>query len=350
MNIIKPNITKKKQQTLKQLSKKLYKLCFDDNAEFVDFYFQKRYAAENNFVILNNEEPVAALQAIPYTMTFFDRQINIAYLSAICTHPDFRNQGLMTQLLAATHRQLFTNHVHAAILIPAELWLFDIYKKYDFETIFYRSKYQINTVDLIIRRECTVSEYKPVQNSKIFEYFTREMNKRNFCVQHSFEDFETVCEDISKSNGTVLIAECENKISGMCFAIKLNDTVAVIERFADNQEIIDSLFKTVSQKMQTDNIVCFDFPEKCSSTDFGMLRIICVEKMLQFYAITHPHCKKNISVKDSIINENNGFYTISNAQCKKLPLANEKNAWNIAQLTRFIFAHQTPYMSLMMNE
>ena len=350
MNINKTNITKKEQQNFKQLSKELFKLCFDDSAEFVDFYFRKRYTNENNFAILRNNAPVAALQAIPYSMTFFDKHINLAYLSAICTHPDFRNQGLMTQLLRNTYNQLFADNIIAAILIPAELWLFDIYKKYDFETLFYRSKKQIDTSILSKTQNCRIYDFTTFDKHKAFQYFDTEMHKRNGCIQHSLHNFEAACEDIYNSDGIILIAECENEISGMLFVTKINENVTVIEHFADTDEISNNLFKSSSQKMQNDNIFYFDFPQKHNSTAVGMIRIICAEKMLQLYAITHPCCKKNISLADNLIVENNGCYTISNAQCKKSPLVDEKNAWNIAQLTHFIFEKQVPYMSLMMHE
>ena len=350
MNVDKTNMTPAEQQNLKQLSKKLFKLCFDDSAEFVDFYFQKRYTHENNHVILNNNAPVAALQAIPYAMTFFDEQINLAYLSAICTHPDFRNRGLMTQLLKNTFNQLFIDGVHATFLIPANLQLFDVYAKYDYKTIFYRTEKQINTVDFKIKNEYKISEYAIENSIKVFEYFTRKMIKRNFCIQHSFADFETICEDINNSNGMILIAEHQNKIAGISCAIRTDNEVAVIEHFADNDEILQAMLKTVSQKTEKNYLNIVEFPQSSDSKCFGMMRIICVEKILKLYAEKHPNCKKNITVIDNIIAENNGCYSISNAQCKKLPLTDTKNVWDIARLTQFVFAEQKSYMSLMLNE
>lgn len=345
MNINMENIAHKKL-----LVKELFKLCFNDTELFTDFYFQKRYSEENNFAIFQDEKPVAALQAIPYEMTSFDTKINLSYLSAICTHPDFRNQGLMTQLLQTTINQLFTNEIHATFLIPAELQLFGIYKKYDFETVFYRSVQQIDTTILATTQYCKILDFSTVDKHKVFDYFNSEMHKRNCCVQHSEYDFDTICEDIYNSEGIILIAECENKISGLCFVLKLNGNVTVVEHFADNFEVKKQLFKAVSQKMKADAVTCFFLPNIQNNTAFGMLRIVCAEKMLQFYASTHPYCKTKIYVKDDIIAENNGCYVISNAQCKKLPLETEHGSWNIAQFTRFVFEGQMPYMSLMINE
>jgi hypothetical protein len=176
------------------------------------------------------------------------------------------------------------------------------------------------------------------------------MNERNCCVQHSFADFETVCEDIYNSNGLILIAEYKDKIVGISFAAQINDDIAIIEHFAETQEISASLLKTISKTTGTDNLTFIDVPKTKHCEAFGMMKIICVVKMLQLYAKTHPGCKKTIFVKDSVIAENNGCYVISNAECTKLPFENSHNILNIAQLTQFVFDRQAPYMSLMLNE
>ncbi|MDR1198493.1 MAG: GNAT family N-acetyltransferase [Prevotellaceae bacterium] len=337
-----------KVQKLKELSIALYKLCFDDSDRFVSFYFDKRYTEKNHFTILKNNIPVAALQVIMYMMTFFDAKISFAYLSAICTHPDFRRHGLMTELLEKTHKQLFADGIYAAFLIPAEPYLFDVYRRNDYETVFYRTKKQINTCNFVIN--CKIYEYPEAEKNKVFEYFDGKMNERNCCIQHSFRDFETVCEDIYSSDGVILIAECKNKIAGISFASPISGSIAVIDHFAETQAISESLLKAVSEKTKTDNLICVDIPQKehCEAT--GMIRIICVEKMLRLYAATHHSCEKTICIKDSLIAENNGCYVISNAGCTKLPMENSHNSWNIVQLAQFIFDRQMPYMSLMLNE
>ncbi|MDR3227664.1 MAG: GNAT family N-acetyltransferase [Prevotellaceae bacterium] len=331
-------------------SKKLYKLCFDDSDEFVNFYFEKRYSEKNNITILQNNVIVAALQAIPYTINVFDKIIDISYLSAICTHPDFRKQGLMKKLLAKTYRQLFADGVYATFLIPADLWLFDVYEKNDYETIFFRSKTQINTCNFDIKNDCKIYEYTAANKDETFTYFNKKMNERDCCVQHSFADFEIICQDIYNSNGIILIAECENKIAGISFATRINNDIAITEHFAETAEITNTLLKTISQKTKNDNLLIINLPQKHNIEPFGMMRIINAEKMLTLYAATHPKYETTIFVKDDIIPENTGFYTIANAQCKKTQLHAVENTFNIRQLAWFIFWNKLPYMSLMISE
>jgi predicted acetyltransferase len=350
MNDSNTNITSDKQQKIKKLSIQLYKLCFDDGDEFVDFYFKKRYRAENHFTILQNDKPVAALQSIAYTMNFFGTEINFSYLSAICTHPDFRKQGLMVKLLDKTHKQLFADEIYAAFLIPADLWLFDVYGKNGYETVFYRSKKSINTCGFSAKNHCKIYEYTKENQQDAFKYFDQKMRERNCCIQHSFADFEIVCEDIYNSNGAVLIAENNSKIVGISFAIRTNGDIIITEHFAETYEISETLLKTISEKTKKENLILIEFPVENNCHAIGMIRIIKVETMLQLYAKAHPACKKTIFVNDSVISENSGCYTISNAKCQKTLSPDAENVWNTAQLAQFIFAEQMPYMSLMMNE
>ncbi|MDR2065065.1 MAG: GNAT family N-acetyltransferase [Prevotellaceae bacterium] len=344
------NIKQAKQQKLKELAISLYKLCFDDDEKFVDFYFSKRYTEKNHFTIFENNSPVAALQVIPYTMTFFDAKIDLAYLSAICTHPDFRKRGLMKKLLEKTHRQLFADGIYAAFLIPAYLYLFDVYEKNDYQTIFYHTKTSINAGNYCFNNDYKIYEYPEANKHDAFKYFDRKMSERNCCIQHSFSDFEIVCEDIYNSGGLILIAEYKNKIAGISFVLQTNNNTVVNEHFAETHEISDNLIKTISRKIETNKLLRIGIPQQKHCEPLGMIRIISVEKMLRRYAEKHRCCNKTIFVKDSVIAENNGCYTISNAECIKLPLENSHNAWNISRLAQFIFGGQTPYMSLMLNE
>lgn len=54
--------------------KNLWKLCFNDSEEFTEMYFQLRYNNDVNIAIQSGEEVIAALQMLPYPMTFRRRR------------------------------------------------------------------------------------------------------------------------------------------------------------------------------------------------------------------------------------------------------------------------------------
>lgn len=66
----------------------LWRVCFDDTEEFIQFYFDKKYKDENALVYWDEQgAAIAALQTPLYPMTFGVTQIVTGYISGACTHP-----------------------------------------------------------------------------------------------------------------------------------------------------------------------------------------------------------------------------------------------------------------------
>ena len=66
---------------MREKVKKLWKLCFSDNDEFIDMYFNLRYNSEVNVAIESGDEVIAALQMLPYPITFHGNSVPTAYIS-----------------------------------------------------------------------------------------------------------------------------------------------------------------------------------------------------------------------------------------------------------------------------
>ena len=109
---------------MREKVKNLWKLCFNDSDEFTDMYFRLRYSNDVNIAIQSGEEVIAALQMLPYPMTFGKNEIKTGYVSGACTHPDYRNRGAMRELLSQAFTRMLHNDMAVSTLIPAEPWLF----------------------------------------------------------------------------------------------------------------------------------------------------------------------------------------------------------------------------------
>lgn len=66
---------------IKEQVKSLWKLCFDDSEAFIELYFRLRYNNEVNLAIQSGEEVIAALQMLPYPMTFCNKIVPTSYIS-----------------------------------------------------------------------------------------------------------------------------------------------------------------------------------------------------------------------------------------------------------------------------
>ena len=113
--------------TIKEQTKALWKRCFNDSDDFTDLYFRLRYSEEVNQTLKEGNEVIAALQMLPYPMTFCGRTVPTSYISGACTHPDHRNRGAMRTLLAHSFERMRQEGILFSTLIPAEPWLFNYY-------------------------------------------------------------------------------------------------------------------------------------------------------------------------------------------------------------------------------
>ena len=107
---------------IREQVKSLWKLCFDDSEAFIELYFRLRYNNEVNLAIQSGEEVIAALQMLPYPMTFCGQTVPTSYISGACTHPDYRSKGVMRELLSQSFARMLRNGVLFSTLIPAEPW------------------------------------------------------------------------------------------------------------------------------------------------------------------------------------------------------------------------------------
>ena len=177
--------------TTKEKVKALWQLCFDDNEEFVEMYFRLRYKNEINIAIESGDEIVSALQMIPYPMTFCGDTVQTSYISGACTHPDFRGNGVMRELLSQAFAKMLRNGTYFSTLIPAEPWLFDYYTRMGYASVFQYSVKEITVPEFIPSKEITVTSEIGCQK-EVYEYLNSKLSGRTCCIQHSFEDFQVV--------------------------------------------------------------------------------------------------------------------------------------------------------------
>lgn len=107
----------------------LWQLAFGDSEEFIGSFFDTAYAPERCRVIARSDRVAAAL----YWLDAEYAGQKFAYIYAVATHPDFRNQGLCRQLMEETHAILTRQGYDGALLMPAEKGLRRMYEKMGYQ-------------------------------------------------------------------------------------------------------------------------------------------------------------------------------------------------------------------------
>jgi len=340
---------------IKQEVKELWKLCFNDSDEFVEMYFRLRYSSDTTMYIQSGNMIVSSLQMPYYPMTFEGTEIQTAYISGACTHPDYRGKGVMAHLLAESFSRMVQKNIPLSVLIPANPGLYDYYAKTGYARAFFRTQIEQNVSDIAIAKGNLRFEHITAYDQRIFEYFTKKAYSRPNYVQHTATDFEAVMEDLRIGEGTVTVATrrgARDKIVGILFSYPEGDHLITPEWFADNDGIRDNLFREAARHHQRSKITRFELPNHSTDEEpFGMARIINAKMMLGLYASAHPDSMINIHLTDEQLTFNNGYYYINDGICTFSPnaLKGEHLELNAHELNALIFNDVRLYMSLMLE-
>ena len=93
------------QEEIKQQTRELWRNNFSHSDEFLDIYFDEKYADENNLTIRHDGNVVASMQLLPYRYTFYGTVLRAGYLNGLCTDKNFA--------IVATPLTSFTRRIDA---------------------------------------------------------------------------------------------------------------------------------------------------------------------------------------------------------------------------------------------
>jgi predicted acetyltransferase len=212
----------------------LWQDVFQDSKEFTELFFSRVFKPEHTLVVKRDNRIISALQMVPCEIKIADRILPSAYVCGVCTLPPERGKGIMNRLMAEAMNVMRRKEYVLSILIPAEPWLFDFYKKFGYtHPVNYKTEtYSLATPpmnaqgtpagsndDPVIRRiappdyafvECVTDEY--------FPFFDRKQRERRCTVLHNAYDFETILRDLKYEQGSTWVALKANKPVGIAFA------------------------------------------------------------------------------------------------------------------------------------
>jgi len=336
-----------------------------DSEAFVDFYFEKKYQNENTLLYLKDDEIAASLQMLPYKMSYYKRSINTSYISGAMTMPQYRNQGLMKDLLIHAFGAMRKRGDVLTMLIPQEPWLIDYYKKMGYTSCFEYELTEINPNDYPqFPDKMRFKEFELADFKGAYEFYKRYLAGQNLCVQKSQTDFSIMVEECQNFEGNVYALVDKGNTVGLCFCFCSKGKVILKDCIAENENYRQYFLSKLTQKFKNQSIFLYSpVVESSNAVVLGMARIVNVFKLMQLFAKVHPHLEFSVKVGDEHLLENNvtlsvsnGRVTIITSQIVDFELTIEKLTqillgYHISSLEEkyAIFPQQHPYMSLMLE-
>lgn len=337
------------EQRIRFETRHLWERSFADPRAFIDLYFREKYRTERNEVILRDGRVVAALQKLPYPMTYGHSLIPASYISGACTDEAYRRRGLMGELLNQTHRSMQADGALFSFLIPATPELFAYYAKFGYTPCFRFGWQTVKVADMAPDDDSLMADIAASPCDSL-AYLRAKMQERPLCVQHPISDLRAVADDMHLAGDTMWTVHRGSNPVALAICRNETDGTLLRECVYDDKEAHDALINAIASHYGRTELDVLDTTGH-KGDFFGMARIIHAEDMLGAYARLHPELSLTLSVTDELLTENNGHYRLEGGKCHRLtePCA-PAEAYTIAQLTHRLLTEENPLMSLMMND
>ena len=117
----------------------IWRQCFGDSQEFIDFYIENRMTELNMLVIYRDGRPVSMASFLPADIQTSRGNLEGYYVYAVATLPGYRSLGLSGRILAFAQE-----HWHKPLLLsPAESRLRIFYAKRGFQPVYVKKFYAL---------------------------------------------------------------------------------------------------------------------------------------------------------------------------------------------------------------
>lgn len=307
---------------IKQQTRDLWRTCFHDSEDFMDIYFDEKYTDDNNLTIRHDGNVVAAMQLIPYRMTFYGSVHRAGYISGLATLPDFRGKGYASNLIHEAHRRLFNQGATLSFLVPDGEDNRHFYEKPQhgsFWTSVYRQELPLDVANDGDFSKIEVTQPDEWAN-ELYVFYRRLTAELPFMVHPSENDFFAALEDADLGDGYVLVAHRKRRMVGFCLAVKEPNgrvyirTLAITET-ATRAAFVDYLCRACG----VDKVYRrFCLPGSLKGSEpYAMARVINVPRFLSAIATPNPGFQLHIGVEGDLdIPENNGWYVVENGRVR----------------------------------
>lgn len=171
----------------------LWKTIFSHaDGGFINYFFNEEYRPENFYIIKDKsgEEVIAGLYKKDHILNLNNQKFKVRVLDHLFTVHNQRNQKIMTNLLnkvlsEVEYKELFTLVKYSPLID---------FKKFNFETLYYKKRYTINRSDLYNVDGYSISNiFKPTEILQVYRQFIKRFNASLERNLDDFNDFVKRC-------------------------------------------------------------------------------------------------------------------------------------------------------------
>ncbi len=306
------------KEEIKQQTRQLWKTTFQDSEEFMDIYFEDKYTDDNNRVLMSGGKVAAAMQLLPYRMTFYGSVLHAGYVSGLCVQPECRGKGMASQLIREAHRDLYRQGGAISFLIPGNDRLRSFYEKPghgSFWTATYRKEVELTDSGA---EDFHVEVGQPDEWPSELYVFYRRNTALEFMFHPSENDFFAALAACDLQGGYVLVARRKRRVVGLCLAVPESDGKVIVRSILVAGQAVKDLFVRHLKALTGAEHIYARVPSPGAITGavpYVMARVVNVERFLTAVLRAYPDFQLHIGVDGDLdVPENNGYYLMENGR------------------------------------
>lgn len=273
----------------------LWRTSFNDSETFIQLFFDRVYKPENVLYREKEGRIISALHMLPYTMTFYGKEISVCYIYAACTHPSERGNGYMHQLIQQAFQVMEQRKVALTVIIPAEPSLFDYYRSLGYTEAFdYSEMCYIRPLENVEESNLLVVPPEVPSLKSLYQFFDQKQRERSCYILHTYEDFITILRDLQESGGQMLTAlDPKEKVVGMIFFYSNPEHLYVKELFYEDLSIKQLLLQEATLQNNVSKALYRTPAIGINNHRLGMARIIDRHRLIHLWSSTHANSSFN---------------------------------------------------------
>lgn len=321
---------------MKNQLKMLWKDLFNDDLEYIDWYFDNVYIEENTKIFLENNRVYGMLFENRYHLAIADEKFMGRYLVGVGVSSERRGEGIMKELLLESLSEAYRYGEEFIYLVPIDK---KIYERFGFSYISMLSKYKLDFSALSdLKKEFRIERiqnenYEQTLLIKLKEFY-KEVSKEYYIkVAREKEDYRKILSEVFAENGLVYISyDILGKINGYMSLIKPENIYVKELLFKDKSSLEGMLsilygYKDYYKKIEIilpENTYLEDYLNSERTVEKNIenkvqARIVCVEKALKRISKELKEGEElKIYIQDRYIEKNTGIFKINKYEVKKI--------------------------------
>lgn len=298
-------------------------------ADFLDLYFQRRYADERNVTVRHDAQVKAAVQILPFKFLFGGKALPVGVFNGLCAESGANHEKNIAQVVRQAHRKMYEEGQLLSFLIPEDEKQRKAFEKEQM------GSFWTATHRLLVPFE-TPEDYRPDLNLNIMPENTwgRELwtfyntfgGRHDYEIRHDRDSFETAVTWHLQQGGQLFVARRRGKIVGFCLVCKQprilksgkpskKDCYGHIRfMLTTDPNVVYHFRRRIGELLEVEEVAVVGgcpghgFKE---AKPYAMARVVDVLGFLKFLGRVHPGLQLTVGIEnDEDIPENNGYYEL----------------------------------------